>query len=171
MLNKWNKRKLCALIWSIPWLVFPNLASPTGRNTQGEQSIPGILVLCFRGHLAFSKPEVQDCWQKPKLWDSDFFFFFSWLQRLQQQLSSQSCECSGLTARAQGTALVKLREVCWSTSRLSVPSLSLQDYLFSPVLFPSFHLPYHLHSSTLHCNCDPREKTKDIYVTPMHPKL
>lgn len=76
MLNKWNKRKLCALIWSIPWLVFPNLASPTGRNTQGEQSIPGILVLCFRGHLALSKPEVQDCWQKPKLWDSDKIFFF-----------------------------------------------------------------------------------------------
>lgn len=134
MLNKWNKRKLSALIWSIPWLVFPNLASPTGRNTQGEQSIPGILVLCFRGQLAFSKPEVQDCWQKPKLWDSDFFFFFSWLQRLQHQLSSQSCECSGLTARAQPW---------WSSGKSAeaLPGFQFQAFHSKIIYFPLFFSP------------------------------
>lgn len=135
--------------------MFPNLASPRGRNTQGGQSIPGIPVLCFLpawtkalashgckqqqevwGHLAFSKPEVQDCWLLTQNFGTVIRFFglfcfvlnFSWLQRLQYQLSSQPRERSGLMARAQPW---------WSSGKSAEALPGFQFHSFhSKIIFP-----------------------------------
>lgn len=101
---------------------------------------------------------------KTKLWDSDKIFW---------------ADCRGfntnsfralwvLRSHGVGTALVKLREVCQAFS-----STPFTPRLLSHVFPPFSTCPINYIFFVLCCNCNPREKKspKDIYVTPMHPKL
>lgn len=135
--------------------MFPNFPNPMSRNTQGKQSIPRILVLCFLSawikalashscklqqevgeHLAFSKSEVQGCWLLK--WNSGIVIriFKKFYLIAEISTPAQFIAMWALSSRVTGTALVKLRVVCWSTSSLTVPCLSLQDYF--PMIFSLF---------------------------------
>lgn len=156
------------------------------RNTQGKQSIPSILVLCFLSawikalashscklqqeageHLAFSKSEVQGCWLLK--WNSGIVIrsFLKFYLVAEISTPAQPCECSALVSQAQP----------WRSSGKSAEALpALQFHAFHskiifPCSFPSFPPCHYQHSSTLHFNYNPREKHKGIYVTPVHPKL